>query len=165
MDDSHAKGPSWGLTIAGAILVGLAMAAAYTGLASLSGGSFQSNGERIYFTATSSSGQPITAEMGNMSMQSPQMACVDCHGPDGRGGPVWMMMGSFEAPDIRYRALTSAEHEEEGEEHPPYTDELIKQAFLQGINPAGEALSFPMPRWRMSDADAQDLLEYLQSLE
>lgn len=155
----------WGVTIVAAVLVGLALAALYAGLLAVGGSRFRSNGERIYFTATSKSGQSLVAEMGGMVMANPMMACADCHGPDGRGGTGQMMMGSFEAPDIRYKTLTTAEHEAGHEEHPPYNDELIKRAITQGLNPAGESLNFPMPRWQMSESDVEDLLDYLKSLE
>lgn len=166
----------WGLTNGAAVVVGLVLAALYVGLVITTGafspaagpwgGRFDSNGERIYFTATSDSGRPIVAEMGQMAMATPMMACADCHGPNGRGGTVQMMMGSFEAPDIRYKTLTTEEMEhEEGEEHPPYTEELIKRAITQGLDPAGEPLNFPMPRWQMSESDLADLLDYLKSLQ
>lgn len=141
---------------------------------------YDSNGEQIYFTGTSRSGTPVTFDMhgdrgmmGGMIMRG-GMGCADCHGPEGRGGRVRMMMSSFTAPDIRYTTLTSGEmahgHEEgdghDGEEeHPPYTDETIKRAITQGINPAGEPLDWPMPRWSMSDADLDDLITYLKTLE
>ncbi|MER3458327.1 MAG: hypothetical protein C4309_06575 [Chloroflexota bacterium] len=75
-----------------------------------------------------------------------------------------MMMGSFVAPDIRYKTLTAAEHAA-GEEHPPYTDETIKRAITQGIDPAGEPLNWPMPRWTMTEADLEDLLAFLKTLD
>ena len=127
---------------------------------------FSSNGERIYYTATSDSGEPITFTMGMMQMTTPMMSCVDCHGEDGRGGTVQMMgmMGGFKAPDIRYKALAAEEHGQEGEEHPPYTDELLKRAITKGINPAGEPLEPPMPQWSMSDEDLNDLVIYLKTL-
>jgi mono/diheme cytochrome c family protein len=164
-------GTHWGLTIAAAILVGLILTALYAGLSIITGGfgpwggQFNSNGERIYYTATSDSGQSIVADLGHMVVSASTVACVDCHGPDGQGGPVWMMMGSFQAPDIRYQILTGEEHGEEGEEHPPYNDELIKRAISQGIDPAGKPLAWPMPRWRMSASDLEDLLDYLKHLE
>lgn len=125
---------------------------------------FASNGERIYYTATSESGKPITASMGMMTMAG-MMSCVDCHGQDGKGGTIRMMMGIFEVPDIRYKTLISEDHGHEEEEHPPYTDELIKRAITKGLNPAGEPLNFQMPIWSMSEEDLNDLLEYLKSLE
>lgn len=132
---------------------------------------YESNGERIYFTATSDSGDIITAQMPGMHrMPAGGLACADCHGPDGRGGTFRMMMGSYTAPDIRYKTLTSTEHGDEGgagnhEEHPPYMDETIKRAITEGLDPAGDPLEFPMPRWRMSESDLNDLLDYLKTLE
>jgi mono/diheme cytochrome c family protein len=129
-------------------------------------GGFRSNGERIYFTATSNSGQSISAEMAGMQMMHPgMMTCATCHGPDGRGGRGWGGGGTFETPDIRYSTLTEGEHDDAHAEHPPYTDETIKRAITQGIDPAGEPLNWPMPRWRMSERDLDDLLDYLKTLE
>ena len=78
------------------------------------------------------------------------------------------MMGEAIPNDITYGALTSeyeSGHVEE-EEHPTYTDESIKTAIRDGINPAGELLdpTSTMPRWQMSDSDLDDLLEYLKTL-
>ncbi|MER3458326.1 MAG: hypothetical protein C4309_06570 [Chloroflexota bacterium] len=47
---------------------------------------FRSNGEQIYFTATSQRGSLITADIGMGPMGGGMMACANCHGPDGRGG-------------------------------------------------------------------------------
>ena len=78
-------------------------------------------------------------------------------------------MATFTAPDIRYGELTSASHseEEEGEhgEHPPYTDETIKRAITQGVDPGGESLDWMMPRWRMTDEQLNDLIVYLKTLD
>jgi cytochrome c oxidase subunit II len=126
---------------------------------------FKSNGEQIYFTATSQRGTPITSDLQMGMMGSGAVACASCHGPDGRGGQVQMMMQTFDAPDIRYRTLTSEGMSHgEGEDHPPYTDETIKRAITQGVDPGGNSLKWPMPRWSMSDADLNDLLDYLKSL-
>ena len=62
-------------------------------------GPFESNGERIYFTAESSSGEPITYSGGSLMMHQ-RTACVNCHGPEGKGGRVTMMMWRFDTPDI-----------------------------------------------------------------
>jgi cytochrome c oxidase subunit II len=134
---------------------------------------FDSNGERIYFTARSASGQPIRADVDRMQgMQRGGMACVDCHGEDGRGGVVRiMMMERFEAPDIRYKTLAEEDHAQEGQEendhdeHPPYTDETLKRAITEGIDPAGEPLDWPMPRWQMDESDLDDLIAYLKTLD
>ncbi len=125
---------------------------------------YSSNGERIYYAGTSNSGKSITADSGMGAMMSSMMTCVNCHGEDGKGGTIQMMMGTYEVPDIRYSALTAEEHGHEGEEHPPYTEDLIKKAITEGIEPDGEAMEFPMPRWSMSDEDLDDLVDYLRTL-
>jgi hypothetical protein len=71
-------------------------------------------------------------------------------------------MGTEIPGDIRYHHLIEEEHEEE---HPPYTDELIKRAITEGLNPAGEPLDRTMPRWRMSEEDLDDLVEFLKTLD
>lgn len=73
-------------------------------------GTFRSNGERIYFTSTSERGTAITytggpAAGGWMTMGG-QLACVSCHGPDGRGGKHSMGMTQvMDAKDIRWKVL------------------------------------------------------------
>jgi len=121
--------------------------------------SFSSNGERIYNTATTKSGRQISASMGGMTMSSPMMSCVNCHRQDGRGGSVSMpMMGTFTAADITYKELTQREK-------PLFTDELIKRAITKGLDQKGKRLSTMMPRWKMSDQDLNDLVDYLKSLD
>ncbi len=168
------KKTSWWLVVGGGVLVGLLLVAclalALRFTEPTASGGYSSNGEQIYFTATSQRGTPVTSDMGmGMGMmRGGMMTCASCHGPDGRGGQVRMMMRAFEAPDIRYKTLTSEEHGEEGEEemeHEPYTDETIKQAITKGVEPDGEPLDWPMPRWMMSDEDLDDLLEFLKTLD
>jgi cytochrome c oxidase subunit 2 len=126
--------------------------------------SFESNGQRIYFTATSSSGEAITPEGFTMMMH--RIACVDCHGSEGKGGTVSMMMQSFDVPNITWSHLTEEEHEEEGhEDHPPYTEETLKRAITQGLDPAGEPLDEFMPKWQMSAPDLSDLVDFIKTLK
>lgn len=139
-------------------------------------GSFNSNGERIYYTATSERGTNISynggPEMG-MMMMGGQLACVSCHGTDARGGRHMMHMAYMNSPDIRWSSLAGHHHEEEAEEtgheaeqhHEEYGFEDFKNAVENGRHPDGESLSRDMPRWRMSDADLKDLMNYLKSFE
>ena len=130
---------------------------------------YSSNGERIYFTAESSSNEPLTYSGSIRMMHS--ITCANCHGPDGKGGKVNMMMSYFDVPDITWDNLTQAEHHEEDadkdehEEHPPYTEETLKSAITKGINPAGEPLDEEMPRWRMSGQDLDDLVDFIRTLK
>jgi cytochrome c oxidase subunit 2 len=123
---------------------------------------YVSNGETIYFTGRNDRGERIPFDGAPMWLSTHGGSCATCHGADGRGGaPV--MMGTEIPGDIRYTHLTEEEHQE-GEEHPPYTDELIKRAITLGLSPAGEPLDPTMPRWRMSDRDLNDLIEFLKML-
>lgn len=132
---------------------------------------FSPGGERIYFTGTDGSGDRIAYEGGPAGgMMMGALSCADCHGADGRGGRVQMMMTSFEAPDIRWSALTEDHgeahgEEEPGAEHPPYTEASLRVAITEGIDPAGQPLDPLMPRWRLSEADLDDLVEFLKTLD
>lgn len=170
------KKTPWWVVVGGGVLVGLLLVACLGlvlwrlawpwGPATTVPTRYRSNGEQIYFTATSQRGTPITSDMGMGMMGGGMMTSASCHGPDGRGGRVQMMMHVFETPDIRYQTLTAEEMENEEEEaHPPYTDEDIRRAITQGIEPNGEPLDWPMPRWTISDKDLDDLLEFLKTLD
>lgn len=129
-----------------------------------------SPGERIYYTGLDENGDPIPRSMGGRGrtrggfgmMQN--SACVDCHGEDGRGGDIGMMMGSIEIPDIRYSTLTE-EHSENGESEPGWDDEDIKRAISEGMEPSGDTLRPPMPRWHMTDQQLDDIVDYLKELD
>lgn len=129
----------------------------------VSGGPYETNGEQIYFTCTSSSGEPIYSNGGGM-MHGMQWCCADCHGSDGRGRDVTMMMYSFHAPNICYDTLT-AEHHDHDDDHMPYTDETIRRAITEGLDPDGERLDAMMPIWTMTDEDLDDLMDHLKTLE
>lgn len=136
-------------------------------------GAFDSNGERIYFTATNEEGDRIPyrggPDFGGM-MRGTYLTCASCHGPDARGGEHAMHMWVMDAPDIRWSAL--AGHAEEGreeeggedEEHAEYDLETFRMAVVEGRHPDGDPLDEAMPRWQMSDDDLADLAEYLKSL-
>lgn len=128
--------------------------------------SYDSNGERIYFSAESDSGDRISFEGGPSSgMMQDRFACADCHGDAGQGGRVRIMMQSFEAPAITWHALTE-EHDGHGDDgHPPYSEETVKRAMREGIDPAGERLDSRMPRWAISERDMDDLIDFLKSLD
>jgi cytochrome c oxidase subunit II len=165
----------WLLIIGGGIVVGLSIVAVLAGLfylflrpssASDVGpvpGRFDSNGEIIYSTGFNSDGEQIPFAGGPRWLYRHGGGCADCHGRQGRGGRV-VMMSTIEAPNIQYGHLVEEEHGE-GEEHPPYTEELIKRAITEGLDPAGRPLDPIMPRWQLSDQDLDDLVDYLKTLD
>jgi mono/diheme cytochrome c family protein len=171
MDENR---PSWVLVVGGGVVVGLLLVACvgvFLWLAGPLGGitgrsRFESNGAQIYFTGTSRRGTAVTAQMGaGMGrMRGSRLTCASCHGPEGRGGQVQMMMRIIEVSDIRYEVLTSEAHGEE-EAHESYTEETIKRAITEGFDPDDEPMEWPMPRWSMSDEDLDDLFEFLKTLD
>lgn len=120
----------------------------------------EERGRWIYSTATDlDSGAPIPYSGGMMM----PMACADCHGIDGRG----LRTPMFVSPDIRYRNLTDPQGmiEPNGSRGRTYhSDEEIRRAITEGIGPDGEPLSWPMPRWQLTDQQFRDLLAYLKAL-
>jgi hypothetical protein len=120
--------------------------------------SFSSNGERIYFTATSERGTEITYTGGPSSnggmMGNGRLACDSCHGPGGQGGTHNMgMMQTMTAKDIRWSVL-----------QPEFDAEKFRLAVTKGQDPDGTQLSADMPRWNISDDDLADLIAYLKTL-
>jgi mono/diheme cytochrome c family protein len=136
-------------------------------------GSFDSNGKRIYFTATSERGSAITYTGGpstGMMMMGGNLTCASCHGTDARGGKHTMHMETMDAPDIRWSALSGEHHEEKtdtGEQHKhmAYNFVAFKNSVERGKHPDGDELKKDMPRWKMSDEDLRDLMDYLKSLQ
>jgi mono/diheme cytochrome c family protein len=127
-------------------------------------GAFRSNGERIYFTATSERGTAITytggpAMSGGMMMSGGRLACASCHGPDGRGGEHKMgvhnmgEMQTMTAKDIRWSALQDE-----------FDAEKFRLAVTQGQDPDGTKLNANMPRWNIGNDDLADLIAYLKTL-
>jgi cytochrome c oxidase subunit II len=130
---------------------------------------YQSNGERIYFSASSESGSRIRPLSGpTIGMMMGATTCSSCHGDDGRGGNHFMHMELMDAPDIRWETLSGEEHGEHGEETEeaqPYTADAFKLAVREGMAPGDQRLSRDMPRWDISDEDLADLMEYLETLK
>ena len=115
-------------------------------------GAFGSNGERIYFSATSERGTPITYTGGPASsgwmMGNGQLACASCHGPNGKGGVHSMgAMQTMDAKDIRWSALKV-----------DFDAEKFRLAVAKGQDPDGTQMKTDMPLWTLGDADMADLI-------
>jgi cytochrome c oxidase subunit 2 len=123
-------------------------------------------GQLIYYTGADESGPiPRTVAGGGFSGlgMMANVACVDCHGQDGRGGRIGMMFGTVDIPDIRYSTLTTA-RSDDPTPTPAWTDAEIARAIRDGVEPGGGVLQAPMPRWAMSDADVSAVIAYLKEL-
>jgi mono/diheme cytochrome c family protein len=114
------------------------------------------NGKNIYLTSESNSGELISYT-GGLGMM--RLACVNCHGIQGHGGSVRLMMRTFDVPSITWPSLTTAE-----EDRPAYTESTLKKAISTGVDSAGKQLKEPMPVWQLSDSDFNDLIAYIKTL-
>lgn len=119
---------------------------------------YASVGERIFLTGVGSDGQTIPHNTPRVAQGSPMMGgggCASCHGADGRGGTISMMMGdTVDVPDIRYDSLIAA----------GFTDATIRAAITSGTDEEGRPLDVAMPRWQMSATDLNATVDYLKTL-
>jgi hypothetical protein len=125
-------------------------------------GTYSSLGERIYLTGTDENGRPIPRS-GGIGMMSEALGCADCHGRDGTGRTINMMMGSFTSLDIRWSTLTSPQ-DPEGKPQTPFDEVRFPHTLRDGIDPEGDRLKTPMPLWDVTDAEVRALIQYLQTL-
>src|SRR3954469_3743968 len=122
----------------------------------------EARGKQIYLHGETPNGKPITALMGGEGVEVPAtiVPCASCHGADARG----KSEGGVRPSNLRWEVLTRAYAARGERNHPPYTRASIKRAVTMGIDPAGHKLQPAMPRYRMSLAQIDDLIAYLQKL-
>ncbi len=118
------------------------------------------DGELIFRTGRGEDGRPISYRDGPPM----RMSCAACHGIQGQGGQIHLMMRTVDVPPITWTALTSA-HQEDEEHHPPYTEATLRRAITQGVDAGNEPLDPLMPRWQLTDDEWEALLAYLKTLQ
>jgi mono/diheme cytochrome c family protein len=116
-------------------------------------------GERIFQTGRDENGRLIPRS-GFAGMMGSAMACANCHGSDARGRTIQMMMGQVQAPDIRWSTLTAPPTQPGDKAFDPDSFFL---AVTQGIDPNGSSLRAFMPRWQLTRAESDALIEYLKT--
>ena len=117
-------------------------------------------GERIFLTGANENGRPIPRS-GVTGMMGSGVACANCHGSDARGRTIQMMMGQVEAPDIRWSTLTAAPTDPTDK---AFDANSFFLAVTQGLDPNGSSLKAFMPRWQLTRAESDALMEYLKTL-
>lgn len=151
--------------VVGAVLLLVLVAPGATGFwsyhydHSLGSKNFRSLGERIYFTGTDENGRDISRSGGVLSLE-PKGGCSDCHGYDAEGR---IISANITAPDIRWRELTANTGAlQRGVIHVPYTRDSFAKVLREGTAPEGYRFEV-MPKWRMSDAQVDALIEFLNT--
>jgi hypothetical protein len=131
-----------------------------------------SDAQRIYRDGVLPSGQPLRGvREAGVPIQGRDAACASCHRRSGIG----VNEGRITIPPIsgKYllrpgeRAMPEAAMQSPGTavtRHERYNDATLARAIREGINADGKPLSYLMPRFALSDADATSLVDYLKSL-
>ncbi|MEN3334391.1 MAG: hypothetical protein V7641_3756 [Blastocatellia bacterium] len=122
----------------------------------------EKRGKQIYLRASSASGRPVTAYLGDPPIEVPPsaMTCAGCHGLDGQGKPE----GGVVPSNITWESLAKpyGDVAASGRKHPRYTERAIELAVTKGLDPAGNRLGTAMPRYDIAAEDLVDLITYLK---
>ncbi|MCL5737002.1 MAG: cytochrome c [Actinobacteria bacterium] len=163
------RGATIGLSLIGA---GVVIGVVFLALAVPSGGPLHPGGvgpaqltptalgQRIYTNGRDENGRVIPR---SALMMFAGATCADCHGSDARGRTVNTMMGSFEAPDIRWSTLSQPMKGDNGAMEPAYDAASFGRALTQGLDTLGEALNPPMPRWQLTNVQVDALIAFLKT--
>jgi ABC-type branched-subunit amino acid transport system substrate-binding protein len=125
------------------------------------------HGRGLFQRGVSPQGTPLLGRLGpeRVELEGAVAACSRCHGPSGRGS----REGGVEVPDITPGALHHAKarslEDTEDRSRPAYTRATLLRAITGGVTASGRTLGVAMPRYALTDADADGLLAYLQALE
>lgn len=120
-------------------------------------------GRSIYETGIGRDGRAIHARMqGNITLSGAVIACINCHGKDGRGGGE----AFIRAPDIRWFNLSKPfAARRSGTAEPAYDRASFARAVRLGISPGGRKLDPVMPRTDLADDEIDSLIDYLTHIE
>jgi ABC-type branched-subunit amino acid transport system substrate-binding protein len=125
----------------------------------------EERGKKFYLEGVTADAAATMATLGvggAVTLPATKVPCASCHGPDGLGRPDAGVVPS----NITWANLTKPYglRHANGRSHPPYTVDTIIRAVTAGVDPAGNPLDPAMPRYRLSDNSAHDLVAYLQRL-
>jgi ABC-type branched-subunit amino acid transport system substrate-binding protein/cytochrome c553 len=118
-------------------------------------------GRKIYRNGSDGSKNEITATLvaSEDSVSATTFACANCHGFEGQG----MREGGLNVPAITSQHLFTNTHSNA----PPkqfYDENTLVLAISKGISSQNKPLSAAMPRYGLTDYQAQALLAYLKRL-
>ena len=123
----------------------------------------EKRGREIYLHGKSAT-RPMTAFFGADAageINASVVPCASCHGPDGRG----VTEGTVAPSDIRWSVLGKPYASTDGgRRRPRYDAALLARTVRDAVDAAGAPLFAVMPRYRIDQADLDDLLAYLRRL-
>ena len=95
---------------------------------------------------------------GGIRAEVKNFPCQACHRSGGRGG----FEGGVAIPPINWRSLTVRRPSDHAS---AYDEQSIERALVAGLDSEANSLHKLMPRFTFSDADLQNLMSYLKSLD
>lgn len=123
----------------------------------------EKRGKAFYLRGESSSGQEITALLGDIDVPSTTLTCAGCHGARAEG----RTEGGVTAGNLTwsYLAKPYGHNDEGGRKHPAFSEASFARMLTAGHDPAGNKLAVAMPIYRMPQQDMADLIAYLKRIE
>lgn len=123
----------------------------------------EKRGKAFYLRGESSSGQEITAMMGEVDVPASTLPCAGCHGNRGEG----KTEGGVTAGNMSWSHLTKpyGHTDEGGRKHAAFSEVSFIRAMTSGVDPAGNKLAVAMPTYRMPQDDMANLISYLKRIE
>jgi ABC-type branched-subunit amino acid transport system substrate-binding protein/cytochrome c553 len=123
----------------------------------------EKRGKAFYLRGESSSGQEITALVGEIDVPASTLTCAGCHGARGEG----KTEGGVTAGNLTWSYLTRpyGHAHEAGRKHPAFSENAFIRALTAGVDPAGNKVSVVMPTYRMPQQDMANLIAYLKRIE
>jgi hypothetical protein len=136
----HRRGLGWMLCLAAAFTAGC-------------GPSERELGRRIYQDGVGLEGRLAYTE-GPDWLRFSGAGCAVCHGDQGQGLTVQAGEVTGVAPAITWAALAAR----------GYDETSLRVALTTGIDPHGREFHYYMPRWGLSEAEADALVRHLRTL-
>lgn len=120
-------------------------------------------GRSIYESGIGRDGREISAMLhGSTALSGAAVACVGCHGKNGRGGGE----SFIQAPDIRWMNLSKPYSARRvGAAEIPYNPQSFTKALRSGASPSGRKLDPAMPRFDLADDEIHSLIAYLDQID
>src|SRR6185503_13397170 len=99
----------------------------------------EKRGKAFYLRGESSSGQEITAMVGEIDVPASTVTCAGCHGPRGEG----RTEGGVTAGNLTWSHLTKpyGHVDEGGRKHPAFSESSFVRAMTSGTDPGGNKMS------------------------
>lgn len=140
-------------------------------------------GQRVYREGIAPGGIPVRAQLeGAVEVSGVRAACANCHRRSGMGSTEGGTLVPAITAEFLFQPYQSRQADifgrlfEEGQPapfrarisgaafRPAYDQTTLANALREGVDPTGRKLDTAMPRYRLSDEEAAQLIGYLKSL-